>query len=149
MNDLGDRREISYAETIQAALETPTPSPFDGSPINWTTLTPPAHQQALTELASWVNWLTNRYDLDKRTVPPCWSEHGSLIEELSALRTAWNLAYRRTSPPDAPLSWHNQYALARERLTDWTARTGCRTGNHRDPLMNPLPRSLPGSNEFD
>ncbi len=44
MNDLGDRREISYAETIQAALETPTPSPFDGSPINWTTLTPPAHQ---------------------------------------------------------------------------------------------------------
>jgi hypothetical protein len=52
-------------------------------------------------------------------------------QELSALRTAWLASYAVTGRPEAPLEWHVRFATARQRLTDWVARTGCRPGEHR------------------
>jgi hypothetical protein len=54
-----------------------------------------------------------------------------VVEELSALRTAWLASYAVTGRPEAPLEWHAHFATARQRLTDWVARTGCRPGEHR------------------
>lgn len=104
---------------------------FPTFPICWATLTDIETEDALDELEDWVGWALDRYALDRRTVPPCWDQHGALVEELSALRTAWIAAYALTGRPEAPLEWHGQFAVARQRLADWASRTGCRPGEHR------------------
>lgn len=82
-------------------------------------------------LAGWVDWLSDRYRLDHRTIPPCWPEHGELIEELAALHLAWQAAYGQLAHGDAPLLWHEHFALSRERLRESVARSGCRATEHR------------------
>jgi len=105
---------------------------FPTLPLCWANLDGTETADAIEELDDWVAWVVDRYTLDHRTIPPCWDRHGALIEELSALRTAWLAAYAGTSRPEAPLEWHHHFAAARQRLTDWVARTGCRPGEHRD-----------------
>lgn len=100
-------------------------------PLLWVAHTPEEQRHYLDELELWVTWLVDHYRLDRRYVPECWVEHWELIEELSALHLAWEAAYATTSHADAPLTWHERLALARRRLGDCTARTGCRTGEHR------------------
>jgi hypothetical protein len=106
---------------------------FPSLPVCWATLTEPEINEEHQALADWIAWLIDRYTLDHRTIPPCSSEHGALIEELSALRTAWLAAYAVTGRPEAPLDWHAHFAAAGQRLADWVARTGCRPGEHRTP----------------
>jgi hypothetical protein len=105
--------------------------PFEPLPVCWPSLTDSEEEEAFDALDDWVAWLVDRYSLDHRTIPPCWAEHGALLEELSALRTGWLTAYSDTSPADRPLDWHSQFAAARPRLTEWVARTGCRATEHR------------------
>jgi hypothetical protein len=107
------------------------PELFPCMSVCWATLSELETEDALEELDDWVSWAVDRYALDHRTVPPCWDQHGALVEELSALRTAWLAAYGITGRPEAPLEWHNQFAGGRQRLSDWAARTGCRPGEHR------------------
>lgn len=104
---------------------------FPAMPVCWATLTEIENEDALEELADWVNWVVDRYALDHRTIPPCWDEHGALVEELSALRVAWLAAFGITGRPEAPLDWQNNFAVARQRLSDWASRTGCRVDEHR------------------
>jgi len=104
---------------------------FKPSPVDWTVLSEEEAADQLDQLIDWVDWLTWRYTLDSRTVPECWPEHGSVLEELSALRTAWIQAYATTSLGSAPLDWHQAFSQARQRLADWAARTGCRPAAHR------------------
>jgi hypothetical protein len=112
---------------------------FPRVPVCWPALIKSEQKAALEGLREWTGWLVRRYALDQRTVPPCWAEHGALIEELSALHTAWARAFAVSAAPDQPLRWHNDFALARRRLADWVSRTGCRIGEHRsDPMtVNP------------
>lgn len=104
---------------------------FSPSPVCWPMLASDEGPARFEELVDWVKWVVDRYALDHRTIPPCWAQHGGLLEELSALRTAWITAYAQVSTGDAPLHWHTEFAAARQRLTDWVARTGCRPGEHR------------------
>jgi hypothetical protein len=110
------------------------PDPFPPLPICWPALSREEQEEAFDALDDWVAWLLDRYALDHRTIPPCWAEHGALLEELSALRTGWLAAYSLTSPGDRPLDWHADFAAARRRLSEWAARTGCRAGQHRAEL---------------
>ena len=114
------------AEAVRSLID-----PFPPMAICWPNLTDTETAHHFDALDDWVAWLTDRYQLDPRVIPPCWAEHGALVEELSALRTGWLTAYCLTATGDAPLAWHTEYALARQRLTDWAARTGCRPGEHR------------------
>jgi hypothetical protein len=104
---------------------------FPSLPVCWAALTDAETEEEHEALADWIAWLNDRYTLDHRTIPPCWNQHGALIEELSALRTAWLAAYAITGRPEAPLDWHAHFAAARQRLADWVARTGCRADSHR------------------
>lgn len=104
------------------------------TPIMWAARTLDEHRYLLEELDIWVTWLVDHYSLDRRYVPECWTKHWELIEELSALHLAWQAAYATTAHTDAALTWHERLALARGRLAEWTARTGCRGGAHRGPL---------------
>lgn len=118
---------MTTPETIE---QLPEPL-FQKLPVCWATMGDLQTEDALDELADWVVWAIERYSLDHRIVPPCWDNHGALIEELSALRTAWIAAYCITGRPDAALAWHHQFEAARRRLSDWAARTGCRPAEHR------------------
>ena len=105
--------------------------PFPPQAICWPALPDDEVAEQFAVLDDWVDWLTDRYSLDHRTIPPCWAEHGALLEELSALRTGWLASYCLTAAGDVPLAWHAAFAHARQRLTDWASRTGCRPGEHR------------------
>lgn len=108
----------------------PIPQPgevtTDIAPVNWQELDETATSEALRTLTPWVHWIVHRYQLDTRTIPTCWQHHGAIVEELSALRTGWSHAYLADSYGRPALDWHTAFHHARQRLTDWTARTGCR-----------------------
>ena len=105
---------------------------FPALPVCWALLDDLETEDALEELHNWTDWVLDRYRLDHRTIPTCWDQHGALIEELSALRIAWLAAYAITARPEAPLEWHQEFTAANHRMSDWTARTGCRRGEHRE-----------------
>ena len=109
-------------------LEQPTMPPI---PFAWSAQSPDDEQLFLEALELWVGWLVGRYRLDHRLVPDCWPQHPELVEELSALHLAWEGSFATTAMHDAPLLWHERFAAARQRLTDWVARTGCRPERHR------------------
>ena len=104
---------------------------FPTIPVCWATMTDRETEDALDELEDWVFWVVDRYALDHRTVPPCWAEHGALVEELSALRVAWLAAFGITGRPEAPLEWHGQFAAVRQRMTEVVSQSGCRPSEHR------------------
>ena len=99
-------------------------------PICWVLLEAAHEAAALHELDTWVTWLAERYRLDHRTLPGCWPKHGDLVEELSALYTAWQNAFTIGARPEAPLDWHASFAEARVRLVNAVARSGCRRDEH-------------------
>jgi hypothetical protein len=73
-------------------------------------------QDALFEdLEDWERWAVDRYELDYRTIPPCWARHGALVEELFALHSAWLTVFQPSSRGDAPMTWHDGFAKARLR----------------------------------
>ena len=102
--------------------------------IRWRDLDPETATAELTRLADWVEWLTNRYNLDHKLIPPCWPEHGALVEELSALRTLWEASYLEDAAPSSPLAFHRELDLALRRLREWTSRLGCSRTEHRPEL---------------
>ena len=112
----------------EPAMNQPIGPPF---PLMWAAHTAEEQQHLLENLDVWVTWLADHYRLDRRYIPDCWMKHRELIEELSALRLAWEAAYATTSLADAPLTWHERLVHARARLAEWTSRTGCRPGEHR------------------
>ena len=63
--------------------------PFAAFALAWPTLSADETDDALAELEDWIDWLRDRYHLDHRHLPHCWALHSELIEELSALHTAW------------------------------------------------------------
>jgi hypothetical protein len=111
----------------------PRPRRYFGpsGPITWAFLDPERETQQLAELTEWVDWMRWRFTLDHRTVTECWAQHGAVVEELSALYTAWQASYAYSNDGAAPLHWMTQFAFARQRLSDWNARSGCRPGEHR------------------
>lgn len=99
----------------------------------WRLLTVREAAAAWASLTNWVDWLTDRYQLED-TLPVCWYRHGALVDELDALRAAWNGAYQdpNTRPTD-PAHWHELLARALVRIHDWD-RYGCAAGTHRDEI---------------
>ena len=100
-------------------------------PNCWPSMKAPEQDALLEDIEDWVRWAVDRYELDYRTIPPCWACHGALVEELSALHSAWLTVFQPSSRGDAPMTWHDGFAKARLRLADWVARSGCRPGEHR------------------
>lgn len=74
--------------------------------IPWRALGTQSRRQELGELAVWVTWLVNAYDLQDRW-PACWYRHEGLVEVLRALRR-WHAALTTELIGDAPAAtlWH-------------------------------------------
>ena len=101
---------------------------FSPTPVCWAVLSADEEDEQLGHLTDWINWLADRYTLDHRPIPPCWGQHAAVLEELSALRTAWITAHSGDSTGDAPLRWHAEFAFARQRLNDWAPLEGLQPG---------------------
>ena len=96
--------------------------------INWRKIEAAERDKAARDLIDWVhNWLIPRYALQEKDLPDCWWRHGMLIEELSALHTAWLVAFHETDGGHGPIGWHERFALARTRM-----KVSCAGGTHRD-----------------
>ncbi|MEY9853502.1 hypothetical protein ABH923_003180 [Leifsonia sp. EB41] len=87
--------------------------------INWRTLDNVDAPDVWTDLREWVIWFTHRYDLPARKIPPCWFRHGALVEELSALHTAWLVSFDGLDAGYGPIGWHERLAVAIPRLATW------------------------------
>ena len=101
-------------------------------PVCWKTLDRATARRELSVLTEWVHWLVGRYALTPRAVPPCWYRHGTIVEELSALRTGWLAAFTPDAHGSAPPDWHTMFAATRNRLDDAVSRVGCTKDDHRD-----------------
>lgn len=124
-------------EQILYLMERLAERPFQTErPVNWEALDEGDAAEQWSVLLDWMDWLRVRYQLHER-IPSCWYAHGALIEELSALRTAWVGAYLDPQAElDAPARWHELLDKALERIRGWDL-SGCSDGIHR--AQPPLP----------
>ncbi|TCO41028.1 hypothetical protein EV646_116119 [Kribbella antiqua] len=104
--------------------------------VCWRDLDPQSTTEELERLAEWVAWVIHRYRVDHKTIPPCWPEHGALVEELSALRTYWESCYQDDANPADPLAFHRDLTLTLRRLRDWSSLLGCTRTTHRPELVS-------------
>jgi hypothetical protein len=86
---------------------------------NWRTLEDEDAPQVWTDLRDWVIWFTHRYNIATRKIPSCRYKHGALVEELSALHTAWLVSYDSLDAGYGPIGWHERLAVAIPRLATW------------------------------
>jgi len=100
--------------------------------------------EELENLAKWVDGLQERYAAAGDWLRPCWWRHGFVVEELTALRTAW----LGLSQPDdqatsmAAVQWHEAAEKCRERVRRAIGTgPGCTAVNHKpDQLGTDDPR---------
>jgi hypothetical protein len=119
------------------------PAVTDPYVVCWRHLDPISTTEELDRLKEWVNWATIRYNLDHKVVPPCWPEHGSCVEELSALRTLWEHCYQDDAAPTDPIAFQRDLTLAVRRLRDWTSALGCSRVSHRPEQTRQPSESVP------
>ena len=104
-------------------------------PVDWAALDYSDAAEQWSVLIDWMDWLRDRYQLHER-IPSCWYALGALIEELSALRTAWVGAHQDPQAElDAPAAWHELLDKTLQRTREWDL-SGCSDGLHR--LQQPL-----------
>lgn len=105
-------------------------------PVNWAVLGQSAAAEQWQLLTDWTDWLRDRYQLHE-TLPACWFAHGAMVEELTALRSAWTGAFLSPNASSAePALWHDLLDRVRHRLRAWD-RNGCADGVHRSDLLLP------------
>lgn len=104
--------------------------PLGTMTVNWRTLKDADARAAWSELRSWVEWFTVRYEISESIVPVCWFKHGDLVEELSALRIAHIVAFDASDAGFGPIGWHERLSLAIPRLRHAYAG-GCSRGHDR------------------
>lgn len=99
----------------------------------WRDLPTEERPAAWNELREFVQWLVGRYALASNVVPPCWFLHPALVEELSALRAAWEASFDvDTDGGLGPIGWHERFAVARERIVKYAYKGECARGTHMD-----------------
>jgi hypothetical protein len=112
-------------------------------PINWDLLTPEDAEREWWALDDWVNRLRHRYGLPVTIIPPYWHRHPELVWEFSALHLHWLGAYDPEQDGSAPISWHADFAAARERLRDWAAIAGTKLDSDRPTRQTVWPGEEP------
>ena len=118
------------------ALSGKKPAPDDSGrhAVVWRSLSIADQAVELRELVGWVEWLQVRYASAGDWLRPCWWRHGFVVEELSALRTAWLGVYEagEATEATAALDWHEAAERCRERVRQVISTgPGCTAVAHR------------------
>jgi hypothetical protein len=129
---VGESHEEDGTGFVQQLLGVPA-----ANPVRWSELDPAETEQTLVELAEWVCWLAERYQLDGREVPACWWRHGAVVEELTGLWGSWQVAYDDGQSAAAMAYCHLVLNDTRSRLRQWWSRTGCTAPEHRGGAAQP------------
>lgn len=95
------------------------------------------------QLGNWVDTLLARHPMHRRVLRPCWRAHGDVVDELCALRVAWQGAYRSAEPsPTAAVDWLTRWLPATmARVEQEFIHAGCKAGRdpeHKDPAAHPM-----------
>lgn len=120
---------ISLPRAIRAARRPRLPR--GGGIPEWHTLSVSDQQLAWTRLIDWVVWLHDRYELSiEERIPPCWSQHPGIVEELWALMIWRAEIYNRPNRAagDMAHSWHRELRAFIEVTVPFYARS-CRAGH--------------------
>ena len=100
--------------------------------VNWREISDEDRTEACRTLAEWVQgWLVPRYNIKAKMIPDCWWEHADFVEELSALHTAWLVAFDPADAGWGPIGWHERFALAQTRSP--LNKERCASGHRVDP----------------
>jgi len=104
------------------------------------------------DLGRFVAYFNHRYPwTQEQTIPPCWAQHGALIEELTTLMwSRWAAFQGPLANPETAQTWHTYHLpLFAARVTNWIgieAAADCRSGHHQPPrLTSPDQPPAPGS----
>ncbi|KLN34201.1 hypothetical protein FB00_13605 [Cellulosimicrobium funkei] len=138
-----DEQFAAYEAELAADLDDAAGEFGEVEPIDWQALTADeatAHWRALDRF---VTWLRNRYALPPTVVPPLWHRHPELVEELSALHTHRLECYAPGGSGSGPITWHADFADARERLREWVATSGTRLDRDRPSRATSWPGEPP------
>ena len=103
-------------------------------PTHWPSLLPDESCAAWAELRGWVESLVDRFGIETRVVPPCWYQHNTLVESLSALRDHERICFAPNASPTGAVDWFRALREIEHRMTEACARTQCSVNEHRpDP----------------
>lgn len=119
---------------VEYLLERLADNPALGErPVNWAALDSGRAAEQWGVLTDWTDWLRDRYSLHER-IPACWYAHPPILEELSALRSAWVGTYLNPQARAGDgTAWHDLLDRTLHRIDSWD-RTGCADGTHRPDL---------------
>lgn len=101
-------------------------------PTHWPSLLPDETRPAWADLRDWVESLVDRFALETRVVPPCWYQHNTLVEAMSALRDHERICFAPNASPSAALDWFRGLREIEHRMSEACARTQCSVNEHRD-----------------
>jgi hypothetical protein len=117
-------------------------------PWNWAELTPGDANQLWVVLEEFVSFFNQRYvERMEQRIPPCWAEHGALVEELTTLCFArWQAYHSDHASIGGALYWH-QYSVPGfiDRMARWIGPDRlerCRQGHHEPPTETEPPAGL-------
>ncbi|HEY8588165.1 MAG TPA: hypothetical protein VIL55_01305 [Naasia sp.] len=103
--------------TLDPALESAY-STGNARPVRWRDLPAERAAEEWDALRAWVEWVTARFDVPLTLIPTCWWKHPALVEELTALHTAWRAAYADTDTGFGPLMWLERWHTAKARMRE-------------------------------
>ena len=140
--DGGDRTDTTEDETLPACWQPParelTGIGFgdDVRPWNWTELSEQEADKLWTYLGGFVSFFNARYgERSAHRIPPCWPEHGPLVEEITTLAFARWQAFSSLHASIGGAQYFHAYTLPGfyERLRMWLGSEllGCQVGTHR------------------
>ena len=118
-------------------------------PVHWPSLTEHETRDRMHELDEWVRHLVRRFAVEPRIIPPCWAQHGALVEILSALRDHERADYADAASPTAAMDFVRALHDAQVFLSEHVAKTQCSVAGHRDDLMAPWPATKASAPQSD
>lgn len=113
----------------------------DVRPWNWLELDATEAPKLWTFLSGFVSFFNHRYaERTDRQVPPCWAEHGPLVEELTTLAFArWHAFESEHASIGGAQYWHSFTLPAfYSRMEVWLGDDAmrCLQGNHVDTALD-------------
>ena len=100
-------------------------------PTHWPSLLPDDARQAWADLRDWVEHLVDRFGLETRAVPPCWYQHNTVVEALSALRDQERICFAPSASAAGAVDWFLSLREIENRMSQACARTQCSINEHR------------------
>ncbi|MFJ3826010.1 hypothetical protein [Streptomyces nodosus] len=100
----------------------------------WAAMAPGERYSRMRELAQWVNWLVDAFELHEH-LPSCWYRHPSVLEHLTALYASWVRIYcSSTSSGDlAEAEWISTL----HALEPYLRAPACSDGAHHETPARP------------